>query len=378
MAEQDYTNAELVQALMAQQSQLAQALAERPVKTYEKSTTYQTSTPRALQDMIKNRDSIRTVSRELDETLRPMEENYWYRTGRGLSNITPTKGYGSWASGFLRQLGGGLTSGTDLRAERMQRKYENETKDLAEILAYDKAMGDIQNQVQQDIIGYQVMPYSTSGRGGAGGTQEQTTPTVYDITAPEMPEVKPYWNEIDLMSDQLKDPETQARTLGGRAAKNVSKKINPGGLQAMRANQQAYTNTFTKEAITEIAKKMGGSRGIDTIPELNIKGGPELAGWGQDSEIFESSVQDQAYFIADQIIKANPKTDVSREELANAIINNYNNSIRKEFRMVGQLPVEKKSAGPVASQIARAVSQDAQASKYDYSKYGVSEDGTIK
>lgn len=371
MAEQDYTNAELVQTLMSQQAQLAQALAERPMKSYQKNTTYQTSTPRALQDMIKNRDSIRTVSRELDEALRSMEESPMYRIGSRLSNLTQRDSGAGWLAGFFRNLGSGLTSGADLRAERLKTKYENEMKDLAEILKYDEAMGDIQNRVQQDIIDYKVMPYSTSGRGGAGGTQEQTTPTVYDITAPEMPEVKPYWNEIDLMSDQLKDPETQARTLGGRAAKTVSKKTNPGGLQAMRANQQAYTNTFTKEAITEIAKKMGGSRGIDTIPELNIKGGPELAGWGQDSEIFESSVQDQAYFIADQIIKANPKTDVSREELANAIINNYNNSIRKDFRMVGQLPVEKRSVAPVVNQIARAVSQDAQpAGKYDYSKYG--------
>ena len=365
--------------LLAQQTAALQAIATRPIKTSTTTYTSGTSVPRALQDMIKNRDRVRLASQELDQALQA-RETLPYTLASALAAVPQQQGYGSWVSDFARGLGGGGKMLTDAQMARAQMKRENEMDDLAMILAYDKAMGNIEDQTQRQYMGYIDAPYALGRSSGSGsGSQQQVEPRVYDITPTEMPEVKPVWGEIELRSEQLKDPDTQARTTGGLVAKFVAERTNPGAREAMVANQQAYTNNFTQDAITEIAQKMGGSRGIDTVPEINIKGGPELSGAGMGSKQFESAVKDQAWSAADQIVKANPKTTVSRAELANAFINNFNHSIRPDYRLVGQLPTNYKPNNAMAKQIAGAVSQGNPAtSGYDYSKYGAKQDATGK
>lgn len=354
--------------LLAQQTAALQAIATRPIKTSTTTYTSGTSVPRALQDMIKNRDRVRLASQELDQMLQAREQ--WpYVLANALSTVPQQQGYGSWLSDFARGLGTGGKMMTDAQMTRAQLKHKNEMDDLAMILAYDKAMGNIEDQTQRQYMGYIDAPYAY-GR-GSGSQQQETEKEFYDVTPPEMPENKPVWGEIEMRSEQLKDPDTHARTTGGLIAKFVAERTNPGGRAAMKANQQAYTNTFTQKAIERIAKKMGGSRGIDTIPELNIKGGPELSAEGMNSKDYVAAVKDQVWNIADQIVKANPKTDFSREEFGNGIINSYNNGILKEHRIVDHLPTNNKTDNSVAKQIAGAVSQGKPAtSGYDYSKYG--------
>ena len=128
----------------------------------------------------------------------------------------------------------------------------------------------------------------------------------------------------------------------------------------MQANQNAYTNTFTVPKITQLAKQTGGSRGIDTIPEINIKGGPELSAETMDSDTFVRAVKDQAWQAADQIVKANPNANITREELANAFINNFNHGIEQKYRIVSKINATQKPASDGTTVT----------KKYDYSAYG--------
>lgn len=148
-----------LEAILAPQTQALQALAMRPQKTSATTTTTTRTTPYALDNMIANRDRIGQATQELDDILKA-RESFKYRFGQGLANVTPQNESGAgWLSGFLRGVGGGLTGYVDNRAARAQQKYENEMKDLAEILAFDKAMGDTQTQVQNQVIGYTPMEY---------------------------------------------------------------------------------------------------------------------------------------------------------------------------------------------------------------------------
>ena len=369
MADQDYTTQEILEMLANSQSQVAQAIAERPFKTYQKNTTYSTSTPRALQDMIKNRDRIRLASQELDNALRP-RESLEYTLASALSKVPQQQGYGSWLSDFARGLGAGGTLYVDAQTSRAQQKYENEMRDLAQILAYDKAMGDIQDQRQEQVMGYTVMPYSTSGRGGSGKTEDQPETEVYDFTPPQMPEEPIRWSEVDIQG-QRTDPQSGVPTFGGLLAKYTGSAVESEGRFSKNANQNAYTKTFTVPAITKVAKAAGGSRGIDTMPEVNIKGGPELSSSNMTTSDFSNAVKDQAWDIADQIIKANPKATITREELANAFINNFNHRLRPEFRVVSGFTTPNV-ATPQTTPTPSITAQPSVAPvmQYDYSKYG--------
>jgi len=209
--EKDYVDYGSLATLLAPQTQALQALAMRPQKTSSITTT--TTTPRALENMIANRDRIGQSTQELDNILKA-RESFKYRFGQGLANVTPQDESGAgWLSGFLRGVGGGLTGYVDNRAARAQQKYENEMKDLAEILAFDKAMGDIQTQNQ--IMGYTPMEYGTAGgtkaAGGQGGAQS------------EIPVLNPeYWDQMIANFDKNRPTEAsyRAQSQARRALEN--------------------------------------------------------------------------------------------------------------------------------------------------------------
>lgn len=167
--EKDYVDYNTLAAIMAPQTQALQAIAMRPQKTSAYTTT--TSTPRALADMIANRDRIGTATRELDDALKA-RETLGYTLANSLANIPQQQGYGSWLSDLARGFGSGATMRTNAQVDRAQKAYDAKMKDLAEILAYDKAMGE--TQVQNQVMGYTPMEYgATGGKGslakGAGG-----------------------------------------------------------------------------------------------------------------------------------------------------------------------------------------------------------------
>lgn len=166
--EQDYVDYSSLAGLLAPQTQALQALAMRPQKTSAVTTTTSSSTPRALQNMIENRDKIRTASRELDDALKA-RETLGYTLASALSNVPQQQGYGSWLSDFARSLGASGKMLTDAKMSREQLKRQNEMEDLAEILAYDKAMGDIGTQTQRQEIGYTELPWPASMSKTAAG-----------------------------------------------------------------------------------------------------------------------------------------------------------------------------------------------------------------
>lgn len=160
--EKDYVDYSTLAAIMAPQTQALQAIAMRPQKTSAYTTT--TSTPRALADMIANRDRIGTATRELDDALKA-RETLDYTLANSLANIPQQQGYGSWLSDLARGFGSGATMRTNAQVDRAQKAYDAQMKDLAEILAYDKAMGE--TQVQNQVMGYTPMEYGTAGGKGS-------------------------------------------------------------------------------------------------------------------------------------------------------------------------------------------------------------------
>lgn len=323
-----------LQSLLAAQTQALQNIATRPQKNYIKTT----STPYALEDLLATRAQIGQSRLALDEALKT-REGFAYNLANALSNMPQQQGYGSWLGDFARAFGGGMAAPTNAKIDRAQKAYETEAKDLATILALDKAMGDVQEQE----IDYKQMPYTGGGKKEEGPVEQ---PRNFDISPAEVPEESKKWGEREIQAVGRIDPATGARTPLGIAFSEFANKYNPEGKQAYRDNVDAYTKRFTMDRISQITKAAGGSRGIDTMPEVNLKGGPELAAMNLNSKEFEKTVQQQAWSAADQIVKANPNAKITRLELANAFINDFNHGIMPENRIVKQMTEEPgKSTG---------------------------------
>lgn len=334
----DFTEEDLQTMLSNRDNALAGAIAAyamRPQKTSTITNTSSTSTPYAISDLLRTRDTIGLSSAKLNEALKP-RETYLYSLANALSAMPQQQGPGSWLSAFGRGFGLGASARTNAAVDRAQKAYEAEMQDLAQRLAYDKAMGETTTQRQNQIMGYTPMEYGTAG--GKGAAQEQAEQKRnYDISPAELPEQKREWGEREIQAVGRIDPNLGVRTPIGTALNALSNIYNPEGKEALRNNNDAYAKRFTVDRITQIAKATGGSRGIDTMPEVNLKGGPEISAMNMNSKEFEKAVQDQAWSAADQIIKANPNAQITREELANAFINDFNHGVQKENRIVGQI-----------------------------------------
>ena len=100
----------------------------------------QKTTPYAREDMIASRNKIGEATRMLDEALKG-RENFGYSLASALSKIPQQEGYGSWLGDFARSFGAGFAMPTNLSVDRALRNYANQTKDLENILKFDKEMG---------------------------------------------------------------------------------------------------------------------------------------------------------------------------------------------------------------------------------------------
>lgn len=202
MAEQlDY---DVLQSILAPQTAALQQLAMRPQKTSSITNTTSTSTPYALEDLIAARDSLGTATRNLDEALK-QREGLGYTLASALSAIPQQEGYGSWLSALGRSFGAGLGARTNAAVDRAQKVYDAQMKDLANRLAFDKAMGETTTQNQAQEIGYTPMQYptSTGGKGaGAQGTQQQ------------VPLLNPqYWEQMISNFDKSRPTEASYRNM---------------------------------------------------------------------------------------------------------------------------------------------------------------------
>lgn len=159
-----------LEAILAPQTQALQALAMRPQKTSATTTTTSTSTPYALEDLIATRNRIGESTRALDDALKA-RETFGYTLANALASAPQQQGAGSWLSDFARGFGGGMSARTNAAVDRAQKKYEAEMKDLADILAFDKAMGETTTQTQNQTMGYTPMEYGTAGAVKTAGGQ---------------------------------------------------------------------------------------------------------------------------------------------------------------------------------------------------------------
>lgn len=108
----------------------------KPVKNRQ----VQVTTPYARPDMIAARDTIGRATQELDDYLKG-RETLGYTMASAMAGVPKQEGYGSWLSDFARGFGSAAKTPVDMLTSRAERKYENQMKDLAERLAYDKSMG---------------------------------------------------------------------------------------------------------------------------------------------------------------------------------------------------------------------------------------------
>ena len=227
-----------------------EAQAMRPQKTSTYTTS--TSTPYALADMIANRDKIGQARQNLDTALKARED-LGYTLANALANVPQQQGYGSWLSDFARSFGGGFASPTNTKIDRAQKAYENEMKDLAQILAYDKAMGDIQTQRQN--IGYTPMEYGTGKGQGAGGAGAGKRVAEMEITS---------GNLGDLFQTIAKNPYNFS-TIGvmkqGERSRALRSAVTSQGLTDMGHREFAYLQSIMPQ---------GFATAINTAAEQKI------------------------------------------------------------------------------------------------------------
>lgn len=206
----DEFSALTLQSILAPQTQALQQIAMRP----QKSLVNTQSTPYALDDLLATRARIGESRRVLDEALKA-REGWGYTLANALANLPQQQGYGSWLSDFARAFGSGFTSPTNAKIDRMQKAYETEAKDLATILALDKAMGDAQTQE----IAYKPIEETTIKEGALGSTSKGQ-----GQSQAQVPVLNPeYWGQMISNFDEGRKTEAAYRNMS-QARRNIRNK----------------------------------------------------------------------------------------------------------------------------------------------------------
>ena len=344
----DNINYEILESILAPQTQALQQIAMRPQKSWQTTSSTSTETPYALANMIANRDRIGTATQELNDALKE-REGYWYRLGSNLSNVTPTEGYGSWASGFLRGLGGGLTRGKDLQAERLKQKYENEMKDLAEILAYDTAMGGKTTQYQRQEMDYKEMPYGTAGsktsgqvRGGTdasiGGVQENKfgRSVGYDPVA-NVPNFGPVVR-AGLYEDQMNKILSYFPL-----AQSAAKAIRPQTATEVQTLHADISDNILSGRVLDFVSKAGGIRVADTPAEQEFIFGPIRNYKNMSRDQLKSALeQSRNNFVAAGMNKVRAENKV-RESRGEPLLNITEDDFKQWYNSAFTVPKGKET-----------------------------------
>jgi len=129
----------VLQAMIEPLTQGVNAIATRPQKTYQEVV----NTPYALADLEEARNQIGLSTQNLNEVLKGREK-LGYSLANTLANMPQQQGYGSWLTDFARGFGMGASAPANARMAREQQIYDAQMKDLANRLAFDKAMGEKQ------------------------------------------------------------------------------------------------------------------------------------------------------------------------------------------------------------------------------------------
>lgn len=258
-----------LQSMLAPQTQALQQIAMRP----QKSQVTTKSTPYALDDLLATRAKIGESRRALDEALKGRED-LGYTLANALAGIPQQQGYGSWLGDFARAFGGGFTSPTNAKIDRMQKAYETEAKDLATILALDKAMGDVQTQE----IGYTPMEYGTAS-GAKSREQQASGGSVGGIQATNFGRSVGY-DPVEKLPDF--GPITRAalseEELGVMKyvpfSQSIAKGLTDKTATQLQSTYQDISSNILSGAVLDFVGKAGGIRVADTPAEQEFIFGP--------------------------------------------------------------------------------------------------------
>ncbi len=112
------------------------ASTQKPIKTVQTQVT----TPYALDDLLTARGQLGLSTKGLNDALKAREST-GYSIANALAGISQQQGPGSWLTDFARSFGSAMSTPTNALVDRAQQKYKADLQDLANRLAYDKAMG---------------------------------------------------------------------------------------------------------------------------------------------------------------------------------------------------------------------------------------------
>ena len=259
-----------LEAILAPQTQALQTLAMRPQKN--QTITTSTSTPYALGDLLAVRDQLGGATQDLNNALKA-RENPWYATMKALGQVKGSPEYGSWLESGLKGLATGRTILDDIKLENAQSLYDARMKDLANRLAFDKAMGETQTQKQ--IIDYKEMPWGgAGGKSGIQGGPDQVVQNIATATGEGMdPEefIKQY-NTGGFIESGASDVDARDNpTLAARFIRSAVAPINTGARSALAQNM---TDKIIGPKVQNMIQNMGGARGADTLREVSTRIGP--------------------------------------------------------------------------------------------------------
>lgn len=264
----DNINEYALSSVLAPFAEAQMAMANRPQKSSVITDTFSTSTPYALEDLITARDSLGTATRNLDEALKA-REGLGYTLASALSAIPEQQGYGSWLSNLGRSFGAGLGARTNAAIDRAQKVYDAEMKDLANRLAFDKAMGETTAQSQKQRIGY----LGENGTGKGAGSDEvvrKIATATGEGTDPE--EFIKKYNTGGLIETTASNVDPQENpTLAAKLIRSYVAPVNTGARSALAQNM---TDKIIGPKVQNMIQNMGGARGADTLREVSTRIGP--------------------------------------------------------------------------------------------------------
>ena len=310
-----------LEAILAPQTQALQALAMRPQKTSATTTTTSTSTPYALEDLIATRKRIGESTRALDDALKA-RETFGYTLANALAGVPQQQGAGSWLSDFARGFGGGMSARTNAAIDRAQKKYEAEMKDLADILAFDKAMGETTTQTQDQVIGYTPMEYgaaggtkaaSGQGAGSLSGVQQNNfgRSVGYDPVE-NLPDFGPVTRAA--LSEEQVNP--LLKYVGGQA---IAKGLTDKTATELQSTWSDISDNILSGRVLDFVGKAGGIRVADTPAEQEFIFGPIRNYQNMTKSQLQAGLkQARNNFVAAGLNKAAQQgVDVSETELKN-------------------------------------------------------------
>lgn len=226
----------MTEALMQQfltgqtaQTDALNAIASRP----QKQTQVTTTAPVEFADMLARRNQIGAERAMLNEALK-QRETFSYGLANALASMPAQQGAGSWLGDFARGFGSAFNARANAAIDRAKQDYESAQADLATALAFDKAMGD----VQQQNIGYTAVPYATGKTGTTAGGGASKNIAQMEVGAETLADVYKTVANNELLFSNLAPAYLDANS---RALKST---ITQQGVEKLGHNEFAYLSSI--------------------------------------------------------------------------------------------------------------------------------------